>query len=80
MIFYFSFLVQISRDRAAVNLLGPVATPQQVINGQLATCLYHCWSRLSKLPDEYSESVVKTLAPTISVCAVYRGLPLSFMH
>ncbi|EGN99797.1 hypothetical protein SERLA73DRAFT_106606 [Serpula lacrymans var. lacrymans S7.3] len=46
----------ISRDRSAVTLVGPTATPQQVVNGQVATCLYHCWSRLEKLEGEHAEN------------------------
>ncbi|KAJ6558556.1 Golgi transport complex subunit 5-domain-containing protein [Mycena vulgaris] len=55
----------ISRDRPAVTLMGPSATPQQVSNGQLASCLYHCWSRLEKLGDEHAESVVVVIKPSI---------------
>ncbi|KAJ7188486.1 hypothetical protein C8R46DRAFT_1157508 [Mycena filopes] len=55
----------ISRDRSAVTLMGPSATPQQVSNGSLASCLYHCWSRLEKLGDEHAESVVVVIKPSI---------------
>ncbi|KAJ7124926.1 Golgi transport complex subunit 5-domain-containing protein [Mycena epipterygia] len=55
----------ISRDRPAVTLMGPSATPQQVSNGQLASCLYHCWSRLDKLGDEHTENVVLAIKPSI---------------
>ncbi|KIP10909.1 hypothetical protein PHLGIDRAFT_115048 [Phlebiopsis gigantea 11061_1 CR5-6] len=55
----------ISRERTVVSFLGPAATPQQVVNGQVATCMYHCWSRLDKLQDEYSDSVVSILKPGI---------------
>ncbi|KAJ6593688.1 Golgi transport complex subunit 5-domain-containing protein [Mycena capillaripes] len=55
----------ISRDRSAVTLMGPSATPQQVSNGSLASCLYHCWSRLEKLGDEHAESVVSIVKPSI---------------
>ncbi|PCH43557.1 hypothetical protein WOLCODRAFT_164540 [Wolfiporia cocos MD-104 SS10] len=48
----------VARDRLATTLVGPSATIQQVLNGQLATCLYHCHSRLSKLQDEYPEGVL----------------------
>ncbi|KAI0768405.1 Golgi transport complex subunit 5-domain-containing protein [Irpex lacteus] len=54
-----------ARERAAVSLSGPVATPQQVINGQLATCLWHCWSRLDKLQEEYPEAIVNIVKPGI---------------
>ncbi|EKM54451.1 uncharacterized protein PHACADRAFT_210250 [Phanerochaete carnosa HHB-10118-sp] len=55
----------ISRERAAISLLGPTATSQQVLNGSLATCLYHCWSRLDKLQEEYPEGVVAILRPSV---------------
>ncbi|KAF7362065.1 Conserved oligomeric Golgi complex subunit 5 [Mycena venus] len=55
----------ISRDRPAVTLMGPSATPQQVSNGSLASCLYNCWSRLDKLGDEHAESVVAIIKPNI---------------
>ncbi|KAI0769620.1 Golgi transport complex subunit 5-domain-containing protein [Trametes elegans] len=55
----------ITRERAATTLIGPVATPQQVLNGSLATCIYHCWSRLDKLREEYPESVISILRPAI---------------
>ncbi|KAH9940460.1 uncharacterized protein BXZ73DRAFT_98890 [Epithele typhae] len=56
----------IARERAATSLVGPVATAQQVLNGQLATCTYHCWARLDKLREEYPEKVVVILEPAIS--------------
>ncbi|KAF8135795.1 hypothetical protein EV363DRAFT_1447546 [Boletus edulis] len=43
-------------DRSAVSLLGPMATPQQLLNGQVATCLYCCWTKLVKLMEEHTES------------------------
>ncbi|KAJ7039234.1 Golgi transport complex subunit 5-domain-containing protein [Mycena alexandri] len=55
----------ISRDRSAVTLMGPSATPQQVSNGSLASCLYHCWSRLEKLGDEHADNVVVVIKPSI---------------
>ncbi|KAI0633283.1 Golgi transport complex subunit 5-domain-containing protein [Trametes polyzona] len=56
----------ISRDRTATSLIGPVASPPQVLNASLATCLYHTWSRLDKLREEYPESVVAILQPVIT--------------
>ncbi|KAJ6497874.1 Golgi transport complex subunit 5-domain-containing protein [Mycena sanguinolenta] len=55
----------ISKDRPAVTLMGPSATPQQVSNGLLTSCLYHCWSRLEKLGDEHAESVIVVIKPNI---------------
>ncbi|KAI0940406.1 hypothetical protein AcW1_003608 [Taiwanofungus camphoratus] len=56
----------VARERSALTLVGPTATPQQVLNGQLATCLYHCRSRLEKLEDEYSDGVLSTVKPSIA--------------
>jgi hypothetical protein len=47
--------------------MGPSATPQQVSNGSLASCLYHCWSHLEKLGDEHAESVVAIIKPSFQV-------------
>ncbi|KAL5485046.1 hypothetical protein ACEPAI_7688 [Sanghuangporus weigelae] len=55
----------IVRDRWATSLLGPVSTPQQTQNAQIATCLYHCASRLGTLEGEYPESVIAILQPSI---------------
>ncbi|KAL5528268.1 hypothetical protein ACEPAF_7404 [Sanghuangporus sanghuang] len=55
----------IVRDRWATSLLGPVSTPQQIQNAQIATCLYHCAARLGTLEGEYPESVIAILQPSI---------------
>ncbi|KAI0071918.1 hypothetical protein K474DRAFT_1651800 [Panus rudis PR-1116 ss-1] len=55
----------VSKERSAVSLIGPAATPQQVLNGQLGTCLYHCVSRLEKLEDEYPDAVMDVLRPNL---------------
>ncbi|GJE92307.1 golgi transport complex subunit 5-domain-containing protein [Phanerochaete sordida] len=54
-----------SRERNAVNLLGPMPTSQQVLNASLATCLYHSWCRLDKLQEEYPADIVAILKPSI---------------
>ncbi|EIN11737.1 hypothetical protein PUNSTDRAFT_119002 [Punctularia strigosozonata HHB-11173 SS5] len=53
------------RDRSATTLIGPSATPQQTVNAQVATCLYHCSARLEQLQSEYSDTVFKILVPGI---------------
>ncbi|KAJ7072504.1 Golgi transport complex subunit 5-domain-containing protein [Mycena amicta] len=55
----------ISRDRNATSFVGPSATPQQTSNASLASCLYHCWSRLAKLGDEHAEHVAAIIDPSI---------------
>ncbi|KAF9222669.1 hypothetical protein BS17DRAFT_176069 [Gyrodon lividus] len=53
-------------DRSAVSLLGPMATPQQVLNGQVTTCVYHCWTKLEKLVEEHTDSVSISIGPSIN--------------
>ncbi|KAG0708347.1 Golgi transport complex subunit 5-domain-containing protein [Suillus ampliporus] len=55
----------ISSDRSAVTLLGPIATPQQILNGQVATCLYYCWTKLEKIAEEHSESAAALVRPNV---------------
>ncbi|KZT26804.1 hypothetical protein NEOLEDRAFT_1177385 [Neolentinus lepideus HHB14362 ss-1] len=54
------------RDRSAFTLAGPTATPQQILNGQVASMLHHCWSRLQKLDEEYQDSVTGILKPQLN--------------
>ncbi|KAG6920111.1 hypothetical protein DXG01_010179 [Tephrocybe rancida] len=53
------------RDRSAVTLMGPTATPQQTSNAQLATCLYQCWLKLDTLKGDHTEAVFDALNPGI---------------
>ncbi|KAG6813690.1 hypothetical protein H0H92_008538 [Tricholoma furcatifolium] len=53
------------RDRSAVALIGPTATPQQASNAQLATCLYQCWLKLDTLRNDHTEAVFNSLDPSI---------------
>ncbi|KAG1776989.1 Golgi transport complex subunit 5-domain-containing protein [Suillus placidus] len=55
----------ISSDRSAVTLIGPMATPQQILNGQVATCLYYCWTKLEKVAEEHTESAAALVRPGI---------------
>jgi len=56
----------VARERSATTLVGSAATPAQVLNGQLATCLYHCTSRLEKLRDEYPDGIFAYIKPGIA--------------
>lgn len=58
---------QVVRDRASVTFAGPSATPQQLTNASLASYLFQCWSRLSKLEDEHTDAVVKIISPSVEV-------------
>lgn len=53
------------RDRSAVSLSGPSATPQQVSNAHLATFLEQTWSRLVKLGNEHLPLTFNLLQPSI---------------
>ncbi|OAX39111.1 hypothetical protein K503DRAFT_690302 [Rhizopogon vinicolor AM-OR11-026] len=62
----------ISTDRSAVTLLGPMATPQQIVNGQVATCLYHCWTKLEKVGEEHTQSAAAFVMPGVKkLCTIY---------
>ncbi|KAF8626868.1 hypothetical protein AX15_004686 [Amanita polypyramis BW_CC] len=53
------------RDRSVFSLIGPSASPQQVSNAQIATCLYQCWFALEQLKEIHSNIVFATLQPGI---------------
>ncbi|KAL0956119.1 hypothetical protein HGRIS_002286 [Hohenbuehelia grisea] len=53
------------KDRSAVTLIGPTATPQQTSNAQLANCLYHCCARLEQLESDHTESVYGVMKPSV---------------
>ncbi|KAG2015937.1 hypothetical protein CC2G_009155 [Coprinopsis cinerea AmutBmut pab1-1] len=55
----------IIKDRPAVSLLGPSATPQHILNAQLATFLYQVAQRLEKLEGEHADGVYKLIQPSI---------------
>ena len=58
-------------------LTGPNANPPQILNAQLASTLHACWSQLSSLENEYHQSVVNILTPTLKVCA---GIPEGILN
>ncbi|KAF5326012.1 hypothetical protein D9611_000129 [Ephemerocybe angulata] len=53
------------RDRSALSLLGPIATPQHLLNASLATFLYQSSLRLSQLEGEHNAGVYKLIKPAI---------------
>ncbi|KAG2043692.1 Golgi transport complex subunit 5-domain-containing protein [Suillus americanus] len=55
----------ISSDRSVVMLIGLMATPQQILNGQVATCLYYCWTNLEKIAEEHTESAASLVRPGV---------------
>lgn len=42
-------------------------TPQQIVNGQVAMCLYHCWTKLEKVGEEHTESAAALVRPGVKV-------------
>jgi conserved oligomeric Golgi complex subunit 5 len=56
---------QVIRDRSATTLIGPTITIQQMLNASIVNALYHCWLQLSKLPEGYSDGVIKILEPAV---------------
>lgn len=44
-----------------------MATPQQIVNGQVATCLYYCWTKLEKVGEEHAESAAALVKPGVKV-------------
>ncbi|KIK67031.1 hypothetical protein GYMLUDRAFT_156005 [Collybiopsis luxurians FD-317 M1] len=62
----------IAKDRSAISLSGPSATPAQTLNASVATCLYHCHSRLVVLQAEYSEAIFQMIRPSIDqICLLF---------
>ncbi|ORY73872.1 Golgi transport complex subunit 5-domain-containing protein [Leucosporidium creatinivorum] len=55
----------IAQDHSATSLLGPLATPSQHSNADLASSLYHLWSPLNRALPEHSESVRTALRPCV---------------
>ncbi|KAF8160965.1 Golgi transport complex subunit 5-domain-containing protein [Crassisporium funariophilum] len=55
----------VSRERSAVSLSGPSASPQLIHNANLANFLYQAWDRLIKLADEHAATVFNILQPSI---------------
>ncbi|KAF8512431.1 Golgi transport complex subunit 5-domain-containing protein, partial [Gautieria morchelliformis] len=55
----------IIRDRSAMSMLGPTASPQLALNAQLVVALHNCWTRLTKLGYEYPASVFGAFEPAI---------------
>lgn len=48
-------------------MLGPLATPAQHSNADLAGSLYHLWLPLHRALPEHSESVRSILKPSVEV-------------
>jgi hypothetical protein len=53
------------RDFTATSLTGQQATPAEMINGQLVSCLYHLTLSLGNLEGQFGSKVSGILVPTI---------------
>lgn len=57
--------VQLVRDFTATSLIGPTATPAEILNAQFISCLYHCTLNLSNLQPQFGSKVAEILAPPV---------------
>ncbi|CEQ40042.1 SPOSA6832_01618, partial [Sporobolomyces salmonicolor] len=65
----------IAHDHSATSLLGPLATPSQHQNADLASSLYHLWLPLDRALAEHTESVREVLRPSVNrLRSTYLGI------
>ncbi|WWC66324.1 uncharacterized protein I206_100225 [Kwoniella pini CBS 10737] len=63
------------KDFTATSLIGPNATPAQIVNSQLVGCLYHCWLNVQYVQQDFVGKVWETLSPAvISLEVTYRKI------
>ncbi|KAK4699584.1 conserved oligomeric Golgi complex subunit 5, partial [Phenoliferia sp. Uapishka_3] len=55
----------IARDHSATSMLGPVETPSQHGNAEIASSLYHLWSPLHRALSDHTDSVREILRPAV---------------
>ncbi|OCF41801.1 hypothetical protein I317_04407 [Kwoniella heveanensis CBS 569] len=55
------------KDFTAISLIGPNATPAQVVNGQLVGCLYHCWLNVQYVQQDFVGKVWEILSPSVDL-------------
>lgn len=64
---------QVVRDFTATSLIGPSATPAEILNAQFISCLYHCTLNLSNLEPQFGSKVAEILSlPIRTLEDVYR--------
>jgi hypothetical protein len=68
-------ITQVAHDHSSTSLLGPLATPSQHSNADLASSLYHLWSPLNRALLDHSESVRDVLRPSVDVSLVFSFFP-----
>lgn len=54
------------RDFTATSLIGPQATPAEILNAQFVSCLYHCSFNLAQLEQQFGSKVAEILEPSVS--------------
>lgn len=54
------------RDFTATSLIGPQATPAEILNAQFVSCLYHCSINLSHLEPQFGTKVSEILMPSVT--------------
>ncbi|KAK0195221.1 Golgi transport complex subunit 5-domain-containing protein [Armillaria mellea] len=72
----------VSRDRSSVTLVGPSATPQQAINGSLATFLYHTKEAVFNIikPSNLHAAYEHIVNPLLTTIRRELGAIISKMH
>ncbi|WWC86312.1 uncharacterized protein L201_001185 [Kwoniella dendrophila CBS 6074] len=53
------------KDFTATSLIGPNATPTQIVNAQLVGCLYHCWLNVQYVQQDFVGKVWETIRPSV---------------
>nr|XP_018267233.1 uncharacterized protein I303_01218 [Kwoniella dejecticola CBS 10117]OBR89391.1 hypothetical protein I303_01218 [Kwoniella dejecticola CBS 10117] len=53
------------KDFTATSLIGPNATPAQIVNSQLVGCLYHCWLNVQYVQQDFVGKVWESLSPSV---------------
>ena len=65
----------VARDHGATSLLGPLATPSQHANAELAGSLYHLWAPLHRALPGHNEPTRELLGPAVErVRAAYLSI------
>ena len=62
------------KDFTATSLVGPHATPAQVTNASLISCLYHCRYNLLFVQQEFPANIWQVLLPSIEAGLIPRAM------
>lgn len=56
---------QIATDYTATSMAGPLATPSQQLNSELATTIYHFWTPLVRIQSSYPTNIQDQLKKAV---------------